>query len=66
MCYNCGKKEHFACDYKEPKKVNYLSVVVNTIYVSISFFFIESYSLWTVDSGSMNHVARDKSAFVEF
>ena len=65
-CYNCGKKGHFIDDCKEPKKVNDLSTVVSTIYVSSSVFLNESYPLWTVDSGATNHAAKEMSAFVEF
>ena len=65
-CYNCGKKGHFSCDYKEPRKVNDLSVVVCTIHVSSFVFLTESYPSWTVDSRATEHVAKDKSAFVEF
>ena len=65
-CYNYGKKGHFSRDCKEPKKVNDLSTVVSTIYVSSSVFFTESYPLWTVDSEATDHVAKDGSVFEEF
>ena len=65
-CYNYGNKGHFARDCKETKKVNDLFIVVNTINVASSVLLTESYSLWTVDSGATNHVAKDRSAFVEF
>ena len=64
--YNCCKKGHFSCDYKEPKKVNDLSIVISTSHVSSSVFFIESYPLWIVDSRATDHVAKDKISFVEF
>ena len=54
-CYNCGKKGHFARDYKKLKKVNDLYALVSAIDVSSSVF-IESDHLWTTDSKSMDHV----------
>ena len=64
-CYNYVKKGHFACDYKEPKKVNDLYALVSAINVSSYVFFIESYPLWTVDFGATNHVEKDILAFLE-
>ena len=60
-CYNYGKTRHFACDCKEPKKVNDLFAIVSTIYVFSSIFLIESYPLWTIDLGAMDHVVKDRS-----
>ena len=40
-CYNCGKKEHFACDSKKTKMVNGLYALVSTIDVSSSAYLIE-------------------------
>ena len=40
-CYNCGKKEHFACDSKKTKKVNGLYALVSAIDVSSSAYLIE-------------------------
>ena len=65
-CCNCGKKGHFACDYKEPKKVNDLYELVSVINVYSFVYLTESYYLWTVDSRATNYVAKGKSSFLEF
>ena len=39
-CYNCGKKGHFARDYKEHKKVNNLYALISAINVSSYVFFL--------------------------
>ena len=65
-CYNYDKKGHFARDCKEPRKVNDIYAVVSTIFVSSFVFLTESYSLWTVDSGAIDLVGKDRSAFMEF
>ena len=44
-CCNCGKKGHFACDYKEPKKVNDLYELVSVINVYSFVYLTESYYL---------------------
>ena len=65
-CYNYGNKGHFARYCKEPTKVNDLFIFVYTINVASSALLTESYPLWIVDSGATDHVAKDRSAFMEF
>ena len=38
--YNCGKKEYFSRNYKEPKKVNDLSIVISASIVLVLSFLL--------------------------
>ena len=62
---------HFTRDYIEPKKVlsslsSSCSHFINEIFISSTVLHIESFPMWIVDSGATNHVARDRTAFVDF
>ena len=64
--YNCGKKDHFARECTKPKKVKTLDDKINIVYVSSYVYLINSHSLWIVDLATINHIARDKDAFLEY
>ena len=62
---------HFARDCTEPKKVlsslsSSCSHFINEIFISSTVLLTESVPMWTVDSGATDHVARDRTAFVDF
>ena len=39
---------------------------IDDIFVSSTVLLTEAHPMWTVDSGAMHHVVRDRSEFVEF
>ena len=62
---------HFARECTEPKKVlSYLTPSrTNSIYdifVSSTVLLTKAHPMWTIDSGAMHLIARDKREFVEF
>ncbi|KAK1569225.1 hypothetical protein Q3G72_034035 [Acer saccharum] len=60
------RKGHFDRECTEPKKVQPNSITDNYVLVSSSVLLTESRPLWTVDSGAIDHVARDRATFVEY
>nr|XP_009786940.1 PREDICTED: uncharacterized protein LOC104234977 [Nicotiana sylvestris] len=65
-CYNCQVLGHFAREWTELKKVAFQNASLSAIYVSSTILLTESYLVWNVDSGSTDHVSRDREVFVEF
>jgi hypothetical protein len=64
-CFNCGKPSYFARDWTEPN-VMFNHNHPSNLYVSSCLMLALFVSFWTVNSGVTNHIARDRTIFVEF
>jgi len=64
-CSNCGKPGHFACNCIEPK-VMFNHNHPSNLYVSSCLMLVKSVPFWTIDSRATDHIARDRTTFVEF
>ena len=63
--FNCGKLGYFACDCTEPK-VMFDHNSPSNIYVSSCLLLTETVLFWTINLAAIDHVARDRTSFVEF
>ena len=65
-CYNFQVLRHFARDGTQLKKIEFLNASLSSTHVSITSLLTESYSMWIVDSGSTDHMSRERVEFVKF
>ena len=64
-CFNYGKPSHFARDCIEPKVI-YDQIHFHSAFVSSCLVLTETVSYWTVDSTTIDHIERDRNAYVNF
>ena len=64
--YNYGTLGHFTRECTLLKKVQFISIHFSCIYVTYSVFLTESHPLWIVDLRAINHIARDRGAFMKY
>ena len=64
-CYNCRKKWHFAYDCIEPKKVT-PNPTSHHVFVTSHVLVANFAPMWTVDSTTIEHIARDRVGFMEY
>ncbi|XP_075103561.1 uncharacterized protein LOC142178129 [Nicotiana tabacum] len=57
---------HYARDCSEPPRKVFHDARISELCVSSSVFLTESNPLWIVDSGATNHIAWERTTFVEF
>ena len=63
--FNYRKPSHFALDCTK-SKVLYDQTRYSSEYVSSCFMLPKTIPYWTVDSTTINHIVRDRNAFVDF
>ena len=64
-CFNYGKSGHFAHDCTE-SKVLYDQTCYSNAYVNSCLMLAETVPYWTTNSTTIDHIARDRNAFVDF
>ena len=64
-CFNCGKPSHFSRDCIEPKVI-YDEIHFHNAFVSSCLMLNETVPYWTVDLAAINHIVRDRNAYVHF
>ena len=65
ICFNCGKFGDFARDCTEPNVI-YDQIHFHDAFVSSCLILNETVPYWIVDSAAIDHIARDRNAYVDF